>query len=86
MNVFQHTVSKPLSFTGTGLHSGMYIRARILPADPDTGIVITSYSIHYTKLYEFHRGDFRTTDGKHCRIGRCDYVLHPRGNFGVCVV
>jgi len=39
MNVFQHTVSKPLSFTGTGLHSGMYIRARILPADPDTGIV-----------------------------------------------
>lgn len=39
MNVFQHTVSKPLSFTGTGLHSGMYIRARILPADPDTGVV-----------------------------------------------
>jgi UDP-3-O-[3-hydroxymyristoyl] N-acetylglucosamine deacetylase len=39
MNVFQHTVSKPLSFTGIGLHSGMYIRARILPADPDTGVV-----------------------------------------------
>jgi UDP-3-O-[3-hydroxymyristoyl] N-acetylglucosamine deacetylase len=39
MNVFQHTVSKPLSFTGTGLHTGMGIRARILPADPDTGVV-----------------------------------------------
>ncbi|MDH3383110.1 MAG: UDP-3-O-acyl-N-acetylglucosamine deacetylase, partial [Deltaproteobacteria bacterium] len=39
MNVFQHTVSKPLSFTGTGLHTGMGIHARILPADPDTGVV-----------------------------------------------
>jgi UDP-3-O-[3-hydroxymyristoyl] N-acetylglucosamine deacetylase len=39
MNVFQHTVSKPISFTGTGLHTGMDIRARILPADPDTGVI-----------------------------------------------
>jgi UDP-3-O-[3-hydroxymyristoyl] N-acetylglucosamine deacetylase len=40
MNVFQHTVSKPLSFTGIGLHTGIGIKARILPADPDTGIVV----------------------------------------------
>ena len=39
MNVFQHTVSKPLSFIGIGLHTGMGVRARILPADPDTGVV-----------------------------------------------
>ena len=39
MNVFQHTVSKPLHFSGTGLHTGMGILARILPADPDSGIV-----------------------------------------------
>ena len=39
LRVFQHTVSKALSFAGTGLHTGVGIRARILPADPDTGIV-----------------------------------------------
>ncbi len=39
MNVFQHTVSKPLSFAGTGLHTGMDVRARILPAGPDAGVV-----------------------------------------------
>jgi len=39
LKVFQHTMSSPLSFSGVGLHTGEKTSARILPADPDTGIV-----------------------------------------------
>ncbi len=39
MRIFQHTVSKPLSFSGIGLHTGENTSARILPAGPDTGII-----------------------------------------------
>lgn len=39
MKVFQHTISGTLSFSGVGLHTGEKTSARILPADPDTGIV-----------------------------------------------
>lgn len=39
MKVFQHTISSTLSFSGVGLHTGEKTSARILPADPDTGIV-----------------------------------------------
>ncbi|HSG06068.1 MAG TPA: UDP-3-O-acyl-N-acetylglucosamine deacetylase, partial [Nitrospiria bacterium] len=38
MKVFQHTISGTLSFSGVGLHTGEKTSARILPADPDTGI------------------------------------------------
>ncbi len=40
MRVFQHTVSKPLPFSGVGLHTGIDVCAKILPADPDSGIII----------------------------------------------
>ena len=36
----QRTLAKEVSLTGKGLHSGIDVN------------VITSYSIHYTKLYE----------------------------------
>lgn len=39
MRVYQHTISKPLAFSGIGLHTGVNTSARILPADPDTGFV-----------------------------------------------
>ena len=39
MKSFQHTIARPLSFSGIGLHTGVDAEARILPAPPDTGIV-----------------------------------------------
>lgn len=39
MKVFQHTISRTLSFSGVGLHTGEKTSARILPAGPDTGIL-----------------------------------------------
>ncbi|MGZ8428816.1 MAG: UDP-3-O-acyl-N-acetylglucosamine deacetylase [Candidatus Deferrimicrobiaceae bacterium] len=39
MQVFQHTVSGPLSFSGVGLHTGVRTSATILPAGPGNGIV-----------------------------------------------
>ncbi len=39
MHANQHTISKPLRFSGVGLHTGVETSATILPAGPDTGIV-----------------------------------------------
>ncbi len=39
MQTHQHTLSRPIGFSGVGLHSGVQSTARILPSGPDTGIV-----------------------------------------------
>lgn len=35
----QQTLKEPVSFHGVGLHTGRAVEVRVLPADPDTGIV-----------------------------------------------
>ena len=39
MRIFQRTLAKEVGFSGVGLHTGAAVRAKILPAAPDTGIV-----------------------------------------------
>ena len=39
MEIYQHTLSRPVGFSGVGLHTGIRTTARIIPADPGTGIV-----------------------------------------------
>ena len=39
MQIYQHTLSQPVGFSGVGLHTGIQSTARILPAAPDSGIV-----------------------------------------------
>ena len=39
MSATQHTVRKACSFEGKGLHTGVYTRMRVLPAEADTGVV-----------------------------------------------
>lgn len=39
MRIYQRTIATWVQFSGTGLHTGMPVFARILPAAPDTGIV-----------------------------------------------
>ena len=34
----QQTISKAISYEGDGLHSGLPVKMRILPSDPNTGI------------------------------------------------
>lgn len=36
----QTTISRPVTFSGTGLHSGLEVRVRIRPAPADTGILL----------------------------------------------
>ena len=36
---FENTIQRPAEASGVGLHSGVPVRIRILPAPPDTGIV-----------------------------------------------
>src|SRR5207237_3812412 len=35
----QRTIARPAACEGVGLHTGALVHARMLPADPDTGIV-----------------------------------------------
>ncbi|MGD8590730.1 MAG: UDP-3-O-acyl-N-acetylglucosamine deacetylase [Chromatiales bacterium] len=37
----QHTVAAPIRYVGIGLHSGVHVTMRILPAEADTGISFT---------------------------------------------
>lgn len=39
MRIYQHTIARPVAFTGVGLHTGVPTSARILPAASDAGIV-----------------------------------------------
>lgn len=39
MRIWQHTVSRMSTFSGVGLHTGAPVTARLLPAEPDTGIL-----------------------------------------------
>ena len=36
---FQHTISSPISFSGVGLHTGVFTKLQIFSAPPETGIV-----------------------------------------------
>ncbi|MBQ2414512.1 MAG: UDP-3-O-acyl-N-acetylglucosamine deacetylase, partial [Rikenellaceae bacterium] len=35
----QQTLKAPLSFSGRGLHTGLNVNMRVLPADVDTGLI-----------------------------------------------
>ena len=37
--MLQHTISSPISFSGVGLHTGVFTKLQIFPAAPETGIV-----------------------------------------------
>ncbi len=39
MHLFQRTLSRPVSTTGIGLHSGRRVNLCLRPAEPDTGVV-----------------------------------------------
>ncbi len=39
MNPFQHTIKRPVTLTGIGLHTGAHSTVTLLPAPPDSGIV-----------------------------------------------
>ncbi|MCA1987575.1 MAG: UDP-3-O-acyl-N-acetylglucosamine deacetylase [Desulfarculus sp.] len=39
MQIFQHTLTRTVSCTGIGLHSGRKVNLSLRPADPDTGVL-----------------------------------------------
>ena len=38
-NIYQQTLSEPITIKGIGLHSGVNVIMKLLPAEPDTGII-----------------------------------------------
>ncbi len=51
-NINQQTLSKPLSIEGIGLHSGINVSVRLLPADADYGIVFCRTDLNSNNLIE----------------------------------
>lgn len=47
----QQTILQPFSFSGKGLHTGLEIQARFLPAPPDTGIRIARVDLPDSPTY-----------------------------------
>tara|TARA_B100000963_G_scaffold7662_1_gene6055 strand:+ start:17650 stop:18570 length:921 start_codon:yes stop_codon:yes gene_type:complete len=47
---FQSTISTPLSFEGTGLHTGRKSKITILPSDEDTGIIFRRVDLKQNNL------------------------------------
>ena len=39
LNIYQQTISKPLTFCGIGLHSGQKSKMTIYPGEEDQGII-----------------------------------------------
>jgi UDP-3-O-[3-hydroxymyristoyl] N-acetylglucosamine deacetylase len=37
-SIFQHTLARPVSFSGVGVHSGRMVNVTVLPAPPDAGV------------------------------------------------
>ena len=50
LNKFQSTISTPLSFEGTGLHTGRKSKITILPSDEDTGIIFRRVDLKQNNL------------------------------------
>lgn len=44
---FQQTLARPISFSGRGLHTGVDVQVRILPAPEDTGIIFRRTDLPY---------------------------------------
>lgn len=47
---FQNTLKNEVSVSGIGLHSGKYIRMRLIPASRDTGIIFVRKDKGYTEI------------------------------------
>ena len=48
--VLQRTISKPVNFSGIGLHSGMLCNVTLKPGDPDTGIIFIRKDLKYNNV------------------------------------
>ena len=46
----QKTILKPISFTGIGLHTGKEVEMKILPSEPNSGIVFKRVDLKQTTL------------------------------------
>ena len=47
---FQQTISSPISFSGIGLHTGVFTKLQIFPAPPETGIVFRRVDLDNFKI------------------------------------
>lgn len=71
MHLFQRTVAKPVSFSGTGMHSGQQINLTVKPADTNHGIKFVrtdlpdrpSISAHFNKVVDTGRATVIGSDG-----------------------
>lgn len=86
----QHTIAKPIEFSGIGLHSGKVVKMRLSPASPNTGIVF--YKETEGKSVKFQVKASRVTDTMLCtslvsecgeKIATVEHLMSALHGFGV---
>jgi len=91
----QRTISKPVSTTGVGLHSGERVELTLRPADPDTGIVFRRIDLE--PPVEIRAGAARVTDtrmastltaaddgpGRQVRVATVEHLMSALAGLGI---
>lgn len=84
----QHTIARPAVVTGTGLHTGSAVRARLLPAPPGSGVSFRRVDlegaprIHASldEVVSTHRG---VVLGRRARVATVEHLLSAARGLGV---
>src|SRR2546430_7132748 len=81
----QHTIRKPVTLEGVGLHSGKPARVTLSPAPEDTGIVFRVGGDHIAAAPEsVVNSHWATTIGKNgARVQTVEHLLAPAAGLGI---
>ncbi len=89
INPFQHTVKKPISCCGVGLHSGRMVNLHIKPAPANTGIQFSRTDLPRNKPIQAHMNKvvnthLATTIGEgNATISTTEHLLAAMSSFGI---
>ena len=85
----QHTLARPASFSGIGLHSGNKVAMTLLPAPPNTGVVFRRVDLESRVEIPAQIGNVAETDRStslsrgNAKVQTVEHVLAALYAFGV---
>ena len=62
LNIYQQTISEPISFEGIGLHTGVNTKITILPGIDNQGVVFKRVDLKKNNLI---KADYKRTEVSH---------------------
>ena len=85
----QQTLKAPLSFSGRGLHTGLNVNMRVLPADVDTGLIFRRVDLEGAPevpalgdfVIDTSRGTTIERDG--VRVSTIEHIMSALWTMGV---